>query len=554
MFRKAGLALGVALVAPLAIAPAAEAAGAPPVDPRPAPGMPTDTNLYLRGLQATNDRGPAQRTRSMTMTQYRAQKLRWSTKNCTKATKALASRVAGRATVECANLRTPLSWSDLSKGSINLHVSRVKATGRKARTLFVNPGGPGGAAGTMTLAVALTKPTLHKTHTIIGVDPRGTGGSTPLACDADTLGVADSRDTTAAVRRAAQAGQKKFVQACVKRHGSLLQHITTRNTVADHDLVRQLTAGPKTTVDWFGVSGGTWMGAWYAQLHPKSLGRVVLDANTEFTRDWRTSFAAYPMGFQRRFEGQFLPWMARRHATFKAGSTTAATKAAYERVRAAAGRGKVTGLTPDAVDSILTLTMYDDSLFPIAAQFVAGTDARLRKAGKTDPVLPEDLMESLADFDPSELTVRTAIICNDTPYTRTPASYEREFAKNIKAYPLTAGALQMIMGSCAYWPYKAQPAPRIDGRVGPMKLMVQTQFDPATPVEGARRAHAANARTRLLTVAGQGTHGGYLTSNRCVDTVVTRYLTAGAMPAKDTTCAGTPLPGDGKVHPVTWKR
>lgn len=551
--RRIGLVTTAVLVGHLALASPALAAGAPPVDPSPAPGLPAETNQYLLGVKPTGKPTPKKPTPAFTLAQYRAQKPAWSPKNCTAPTRALAAQVRGQATVECATVKTPLSWANLSLGSMDLHISRVPATERRARTLFVNPGGPGMPAGPMSFSVAIVKPALHRSHTVVGVDPRGTGGSTPLPCDISTLGVRDSRDTSPAQRRAAQAGSAEFVRRCVQRQGRYLPHITTVNTVADQDLVRQLLVGPTSTVDWYGVSGGSWMGAWFAQLHPKSLGRVVLDANTEFTADWRTSFSHYPRGFQRRFEGQFLPWAARHNATYKAGATPEAVKAAYERVRAAAGRGAVGRMTPDGVDGILTLLLYSDGNLPTAAQFIAGTDAQLRATGRAEPALPPALLAQLSDAQPETVTVRTAILCNDTPYTRTAASYERELNQNLRTYPLAAGTLDMLLSPCAAWPYPAQRAPRIDGTVGPMKLMVQPQFDPATPLEGALRAHTANVRTRLLTVRGEGSHGGYLASKTCTDRVVTRYLTTGVMPRRDTTCAGDPLPGDDRLYPVTWR-
>lgn len=546
-------------MAPLAFSPVAFAAELTPVDPRPAPGLPAQVNAQIRGLSAAP--GPTRPKTSMTMTQYRAQKVRWSAKNCTKATlaaKVAVKEITPKVVVECATVKTPLSWSDLSKGSMDLHFSRVRSTTptkkAKARVLFVNPGGPGGAAGPMAVSVAATATALRKTHDIVGVDPRGTGGSTALNCPPKALGVSDSRVLTSKVRNEARTNLKNFVAGCVKKYDAYLPHITTLNTVSDHDLVRQLLAGRTVKADWYGVSGGSWMGAWYAQRYPNSLERVVLDANTEFTADWRTSFAAFPMGFQRRFEGQFLPWMARQSKQFKAGSTTKQTKAAYERVRAAAGKGKITGMRADDVDAIVMMLMYSDDTFPLAAQFIAGTDAALRKNGKTDPAIPKEFLEAMGkDADASALTVRTAILCNDTPYTRTPASYEQEFRGNIARYPLVAGMHDMVMAGCAYWPYKPAAAPKIDGTRGPVKLMVQTEFDPATPIEGARKAHAANARTRMITVAGAGGHGGYLAMNPCVDKAVNAYLTKGTMPTRDLTCAGTPLPNEKKVFPVTWK-
>lgn len=552
MIRKAGLALSVAVVAPLAFAPVATSAELPPT-PIPAPGLPPEVRVRLLGLNDT-PAPPVKTTRTMTAAQYRAQKLAWSPKNCTAATKSVAALFAEdgpRLTVECATVKTPLSWDNLRKGSINLHVTRVRSTGTRPRTLFVNPGGPGEAAGPMSVAVAATVPALRKSHQIVAVDPRGTGGSSPLSCPVDMLTTRDSRDVSAAARRRTQQGVASFVRTCVKKQGKYLPYITTTNTVADQDLIRTLMVG-KSTVDWYGVSAGTWMGAWFAQRHPSALGRVVIDANTEYTADWRTTFSRYAGGFQRRFEGQFLPWLARQDKTFMAGRTPKATKNAYERIRAAAGKGKVAGMVPDDVDGILSMLMYDDSMFPVAGRFIGDTDRQLRKTGKAVPALPEGFLAAGGD-DTSSTTVRTAILCNDGRYTRTQASYEAQFRRDLLTGPLTAGGVNAAVSPCASWPYKPLAMPAFDASKGPMKLMLQTQYDPATPIEGAWKAHAADKKSRLVVAVGQGSHGAFNTDNRCIDTITLRYLQTGRLPARDTQCAGNPLPGETKVFPVTWR-
>ena len=74
-------------------------------------------------------------------------------------------------------------------------------------------------------------------------------------------------------------------------------------------------------------------------------------------------------------------------------------------------------------------------------------------------------------------------------------------------------------------------------------LMVQSTNDPATPLEGAQRAHQAFAGSRMLTVTGEGDHGIYAsTGNTCVDDIVESYIVDGVVPAADLSCPGVPLP------------
>jgi fermentation-respiration switch protein FrsA (DUF1100 family) len=77
----------------------------------------------------------------------------------------------------------------------------------------------------------------------------------------------------------------------------------------------------------------------------------------------------------------------------------------------------------------------------------------------------------------------------------------------------------------------------------PPVLMVQTERDPATPIEGARRAAQGFAGARLLTVVGDGDHATYaIRGNECVDGAVEAYLIDGIVPAEGATCPGLPVP------------
>lgn len=569
--------LGLTCAVPLVLTSGVAVAGAAPTSAATgsaAGAATTSAAPSTQPLAAAATAAPAaQIKRPMRWSQYVSQKPAWSAKLC--APDALANAKGGGKgmSIQCARLLTPLDWSDLTKGSIVVNVTRLaqvpakgskaKGSTTKARGLFVNPGGPGGPAGALVSGLGALKPALRSTHDIVGVDPRGTGLSTPLPCPVLQDAIPDYRDTSAKARAKVQASYKAWVQTCFKRHGKILPHITTTNTVHDTDLVRRLMGYP--TLDWYGVSGGTWMGSWYAQLHPKQAGRIVLDANTQFTTDWRTSFTDFPMGFQRRFDAQALPWIARNNRTYGLGSTTRTVRASYEYIRAEAGKGRVKEVTPNLLDSLTMLLMYDDATLKPFAQSLSGTykalrtkkgviempmDDRLKKATKdTGVALASAAPKAPAPESPIPV-VRTAVLCQDTPYERTPASFERQTLADGKRYPLIGYVFGSIMSPCAYWPTTPKKAPVIDGAGVPRMLMVQNQLDPATPIEGARKAHAANRATRLVVAKGQGGHGAFLSSvtNPCIDKTVITFLQKGSMPDKDLTCAGLPLPGDKKVY------
>ena len=92
--------------------------------------------------------------------------------------------------VTCTTSEVPRDHDRQRAGrNLELHVARSPATDQAHRigTLFVNPGGPGGAiAGSLERAGAELLPGLDARFDIIAMDPRGVGQSSPsIDCHAD---------------------------------------------------------------------------------------------------------------------------------------------------------------------------------------------------------------------------------------------------------------------------------------------------------------------------------------------------------------------------------
>lgn len=504
----------------------------------------------------------------------------WRTDLCTpdarKAGEDLRTRSPG-ARVECARVVVPLDWARPGAGTITLLVTRVPRRAepgdtRATRVLFVNPGGPGAAADWMAPGVAFAEPQLHRVSDIVAVDPRGTGGSTPLACLVLDDGVDDYRTPDAREIALQQATARREVAGCAAQAPRYLRHISTAATIRDLDHVRSLLGAD--TIDYYGVSAGTWLGARYAQTYPRRVGRFVLDGNTQFTADWRTSFGWQPRGFERRFRQQFLPWLARRHETYRLGRSASATGAAYERLRARVAAGELAEFTANDLDSVVVEGLYFDANFPDLAELLAALTTTLFGQGQSSPggggsagraasaqaavtafhrrVLGADGARPAEAERSAEHTVFMAVQCNDDVWDPRPSSYLREGLDLGARYPLLG--YTWVTSACAYWPYRPNPLPRPTGKGVPPMLMVQSELDPATPWEGASLAHRAHTSTRLLTVDDSGNHGSLMTGNRCVETTVITWLTKGLLPTPDATCRGLPLPGDDRVYAYRLRR
>ena len=186
----------------------------------------------------------------------------------------------GSTVVRCGTLRVPADWSDPKGPKINVAVARRPADdpAHRVGTLFYNPGGPGdGAVDNVIAADTFFSATLRARFDIVGVDPRGVGGSTPISCGVPAL----TPDYTFFPRTqrefdAMVAHNRAVAKSCLQQTGPLFLHADTVSVARDHEAVRIALGVSK--VNWLGLSYGTQVGAQYAQLYPNRTRAMVLDA------------------------------------------------------------------------------------------------------------------------------------------------------------------------------------------------------------------------------------------------------------------------------------
>ncbi|MFD5827273.1 alpha/beta hydrolase [Lentzea sp. NPDC060358] len=443
----------------------------------------------------------------------------------------------GAERLECGTFTAPMDWADPRNGrTITIAVSRTRPLSGTAKTaVFTNPGGPGVPGRTVPLMFA-NRPKLSENAEIYGIDPRGTGDGSNVTCGGfDTFGATDPRDRSRANLDLVHGGMELQAKFCQTRSGELGKFITTEQTVRDLDLLRQIIGRKK--VDWLGYSGGSWMGAHYATYFPKTLDKIVLDSNTDFTGPWQGVFGDFGMGFERRFRVDFLPWVAKYDDVYHLGKTGEEVRQAYERTRAALGEQPVTLPEGTYHPAILDLTLAQGLYTKYSFDFAA------RKLAQLAGALPAPLSAQASYPDATQAT-QLGILCNDTEFRGDRRFLERDAAADCARWPLL-GHYQ-LMGPCAFWDRPDVQLRRPTGIGVPPTLMVQSVRDPATPVEGARKAHAGFAGSRMLTVQDEGDHGIYGGDNDCVNDVVERYLVDRVTPSGDLSCPGVPLPEPGQ--------
>ncbi|KOV78924.1 alpha/beta hydrolase [Nocardia sp. NRRL S-836] len=450
----------------------------------------------------------------------------------------------GAERLECGSFTAPMDWNHPDNGkTITIAVSRLTPRNGTAKTtVFTNPGGPGGAGRTMPL-IYLDRPKLSENAEIIGIDVRGTGASSNVTCGMfETFGSTDPRDRSRANLDLLYGGMELQAKFCQAKSGELGRHITTEQTVKDLDLLRQLLGRKK--VSWLGYSGGSWMGAYYATYFPKTLDRIVLDSNAEFTAPWQSVFDDWGMGFERRLRVDFLPWVAKYDSVYHLGKTADEVWQSYERTRAKLNGQPVT--LPEGTYNGVALDFTTR-----AALYAKGSfDGAATKLAQLAGTAPQQLGAQASYPDAASGTLYS-VLCNDTPFRGGRAYLERDAVRDGARWPFF-GHYQLA-GPCAFWDRPTVNLKQPTGNGVAPTLMVQSVRDPATPLEGARRAHRGFRGSVLLTVENEGDHGIYGFGNECVNDVVERYLVDGVAPAADLTCQGVPLPAPGETarNPLT---
>jgi len=490
---------------------------------------------------------------------------------------------------ECATARVPLDYRAPTGPTIEIAVIRHRATspGHRIGSLFFNSGGPGGAGTTdLPRYYSFFPAALRQRFDIIGFDPRGVGQSTAVQCFPSSAAETRFFATLPAGFPVGAAQQHRwvsryarFAQVCQQRNAALLPHLATADVARDMDLLRQAVGDP--SLNYLGVSYGSYLGATYASLFPGEVHAMVLDgivAPTAWARPRRVGTVRLSTTLrigsdtgQKATLRQFLDLCGQastRRCAFSAG-TPDATRAKYaallRRLRrrpviiTIAGKGPVPVTYAGLVSNLATLlfTPLPAGSFPgwaYAAGLLqtawrasgrggqrhlaagrAGAPARPIPAAPPLPA-PGDAAAAAGPHYPGQEQF-LAIVCADSPNPRSPASYEAGAAFGF--------ARSGAFGTAAAWgdePCASWLATDADGYFGPWDrwtaspiLVVGNTYDPSTPYVDALTMTKELARARLLTLHGYG-HTALLNPSACVNSYEAGYFLTGALPPTGTVC------------------
>ncbi len=457
--------------------------------------------------------------------------------------------------LECGTIDVPLDYAEPDGRTIEVAVSRLASTDPRERrgVLLTNTGGPGGEglAYPAGLRDVLKLPQeILDQYDVIGMDPRGVGHSTPVTCGLSPLdqptnipmyarGAADVR---AEATRVAAVAEKCGSSATA----DLLPHITTANTARDMDRIR--VALGESTISYFGISYGTYLGSVYTSLFPEHSDRFLLDSATG-PGGWDASFSRlFGQGVEDRFP-DFARFAAAR-PEYGLGETPRQVRAKYFELAARLDKTpSPDGYTGAAFRFATFAALYYDSSLPGLAETWQALDqgepvpvpgsvtapAPGEQATPGEPAAPS----SEATGIPADNYVASQlhVICNDSDWPEQLWRYQVNVAIDRVRYPMF-GAAGANVTPCAYWPSEpVEPQVEITDEGPSNVLILQNLRDQATPLAGAQDLRDAFGDRARLVTADQGGHLSYLRlGNDCADDIATEFLLTGVLPADDVAC------------------
>ncbi|MDY6050635.1 MAG: alpha/beta fold hydrolase [Corynebacterium sp.] len=479
--------------------------------------------------------------------------------------------IVGIPGAQCGRTDAPKRAEDPTGERISVGFVRLPATGARRGTIFYNPGGPGGSAYAY-VGSALQWPEAVRAHyDIVGIQPRGMTGSTPLPCVEQLTADSAADDATQASTTLTEADVEAFLQPGKAMRAECgwddVSTLTTANLASDWEAVRRSLG--LNTVNAAGMSYGTILASTYATLYPQHTDKVILDSGIDPHAMWTTAFLAQPPVYLDNLN-RFFRWVADNDATYHLGTTPLQVYNAWAR-RIADETGTPPSMAPPAAEGeeipagvppqlfnaylrastswsnlihregsqansltlILTrMAVPSTSSWPFVASLVSGQIADFNPE-KVEEMLSTD--ESLVDM----AAVGVLMQCNENqvppkPELIGPFAWETLITQNVfwmGAYALGSGL------QCAGAPPVAR-VPELSGanlQVRPLEI--QGTHDPQTPFHlWGGLAQAMNSQ--VIVVEGWD-HGYFAVGNANIDAAVAHYLDTGEVPD---TAMEVPLP------------
>lgn len=413
------------------------------------------------------------------------------------------SKCSGRPAVQCGTLVVPLDRADPAKGTLSLHVERLPARTARTGTLVLLAGGPG-QAGT---PVSPDDPvaTAIPGWDFVMFDQRGTGKAA-LRCKA--------LDAASAIETPTTIGQ------CAAQVGPNRAFYGSRESALDIDDLRAGLGLEAFALG--GVSYGTYVSQYYAQMFPTRVSHLVLDSVVD-----PATFDGFDTPFFTSTNAVLPALCAGRRCKGITADPIADVRALVARTATTALRGRRTTLSGSVVRSSVG---GPDGQGDFPALVAAGDlDTGLRRlwpgaaraavTGDASPMLRVLTLASSSSTPPPPTEISSALFwsttCADSrlPWsTGTPLDQRTALlgaAADAKAAAfapfLVDNALPDSTGNgCTAWP-EASTDPLQPGPLPAVPiLLIAGGQDMRTPVASAQAVAARAPGSQLLVAPGAG--------------------------------------------------
>jgi len=510
-----------------------------------------------------------------------------------------AGSFGGPVRFECSSVNVPLDYDGSAGGTIRLAVVRIPAADQanKIGSLFTNPGGPSGSGVEFTLFAApeAFTPDIRANFDIIGFDPRGILLSTPARCYGNYKKL-ESLFTTRPPYPVGDAEIATWLDAdaqvqgdCARRGNRILDHMSTANVARDMDVLREAVGDEQLT--YVGYSYGSMIGSTYANLFPDNVRAMVLDSaldpvawTTGYGNDGRTipvdarlnSAGGAQDALDHFFElcdnvgpdsCPIAPNSSERYAAVHAALEEQPVQLVVELIDFETGEVITQEITFTAAGLVADTLgiLYAGGAWPIISFVVADLESQL--FGPPPPPgfaarFARDV-HALRNGEMNTFAARAGLAQHgENAYLPTkgvpkyfnfvegfPAVLcaDSDNPSDIGAWPAAAEALDEISYFGSIWAWGSSicngwPGVDDDRYTGPWDavtanpvLIVNNEFDPATPLGGAVALDGLLGNSQLLVVEGGRGHIAAQESS-CAVAATNQYLLTQQMPPVDLVC------------------
>jgi pimeloyl-ACP methyl ester carboxylesterase len=450
---------------------------------------------------------------------------------------------------ECAELRVPIDYDDLSVGTFRISVLRAAAQDQDNRlgSIVVNPGGPGGSGVDYAYnADYIFSPEITDVYDVVGFDPRGVAMSEPISCftpeELDENFAADSKPDNEEEITATLEESEAFAKKCAENTENL-EHFTTAETARDMDILRAALGEKK--LNYVGKSYGTYLGTLYANIFPDKVGRFVLDGAVDPNIPMKEQNLAQAIGFEKALTAfvkdcatqsdcPFTGTPAQAQATIIATLQAAATTPLPQK-NPADGDDRI--ITESIIVIGMASSLYDDvDGWPKLRQAFAESaqnygDTFLQLADEYTGRNPDGTFRS-NDFDSGAV-----IDCLDWQDRRTVDQFKADAQEFATKAPVFGPYIAFSGVHCRFFPQPStQRAPDslTTIKTAPI-IVIGTIRDPATPYSWSVSLAKIFTGSRLISLDADG-HTGHGRGSACVDDAVDAFLLKGTLPSANLSC------------------